>query len=57
MTDNDKELLKQAEKLTAINWSNAYKLADKADSKEAKDELIHIAKTLYRKEEYLAGLL
>ena len=57
MTENDKELLEQSEKLTSIDWGIADTLAKKADSPEVKQQLKNLSTTLYHKEEYYAGLL
>ena len=54
MTDKDKKLIEQANKLTDIFWSTAYRLAEEADTEEAKNELENIGKQLYAKEEAFA---
>lgn len=54
MTEKDKKLIEQANKLTDIFWSTAYRLAEEADTEEAKKELENIGKQLYAKEEAFA---
>lgn len=57
MTENDKQLIKNANHLYCVDWYLADKMAEKADTVEAKTELQNIAKRLYHKEEYLEDLL
>ena len=57
MTDNDKQLIKNANHLYCVDWYLADKMVEKADTVEAKTELQNIAKRLYHKEEYLSDLL
>lgn len=57
MTEADKERIERAEKLSCIEWGTAYKLAEEADTEEAKKELNWIGNRKYREEEYSAGLL
>jgi len=57
MTENDKQLIKNANHLYCVDWYLADKMVEKADTEEAKKQLQDIAKRLYHKEEYLADLL
>ena len=57
MTKNDEQLIKNANHLYCVDWYLADKMAEKADTVEAKTELQNIAKRLYHKEEYLSDLL
>jgi hypothetical protein len=51
MSEKDRQLISDAKKLHPTSWSIAGKLAEKADSQEAKNELLSIEKSLYHKEE------
>ena len=57
MTNFDQLLLIQANKLRPIQWYDAEKLVELADTEEAKTELKQISSRLYHLEEYGAGLL
>lgn len=57
MTENDKELLRQSETLTSIDWGTADAFAKKADSLEVRQQLKDLSTTLYHKEQYYIGLL
>lgn len=57
MTENDKQLIKNANHLYCVDWYLADKMVEKADTVEAKTELQNIAKRLHHKEEYLSDLL
>ena len=57
MTENDKQLIKNANNLSCVDWYLADKLVETADTVEAKTELQNIAKRLYHKDEYLTDLL
>ena len=57
MTNFDQLLLIQANKLRPIQWYDAEKLVELAETEEAKTELRQLASRLYHLEEYGAGLL
>ncbi|MBP9790731.1 MAG: hypothetical protein KBD57_09345 [Bacteroidia bacterium] len=53
LTENDKALISEANKLNCIHWGKADSMIAKADTEEAKEELRWISRRLYHKEEYL----
>lgn len=57
MTEKDKQLIAQARRLNYIEWYEARKLAEQADTEEARRCIIGIEQELYHKEEYYAGVL
>lgn len=57
MSENDRKLLKQAEKLKPSEWSLVEKLIPLADSQETIKSLQGIMSSLYHQEEFYAGLL
>jgi hypothetical protein len=57
MTNNDHELIKQAEYLNPIHWGQVSSLIEQADTSEAMDELKSIETTLYHTEEGMSDLL
>lgn len=57
MTENDIQLIEQAERLPWSLWYVAEELAEQADSEEALKRLRRIASTLYHREEYYAGCI
>lgn len=58
MTQNDKELLRKAAKINdCSDWSVLARMAEKADSKEVREELDWKSRKLYHDEEYYARML
>lgn len=57
MTEKDKQLIAQARCLNYTEWYEARKLAEQADTEEARRCIIGIEQELYHKEEYYAGVL
>lgn len=57
MTEKDKQLIAQARCLNYTEWYEARKLAEQADTEEARRCIIGIEQELYHKEEYYAGML
>lgn len=57
MSEHDRKLIEQAKKLSYTDWSLAFDMAEKAVSKQAKNELENIGKRLYHTEEYRCGCL
>ena len=52
MTPKDLELISKANRLIDWQWRDAERMADQADTPEARSELLDIAKRKYRQEEY-----
>ena len=57
LTEGDKNLIAQAEKIHYTEWFKAGELAEKAESELAKNILRNIETNLYHQEEFHAGLL
>lgn len=57
MTKKDKQLIEKSKKLTSIDWGLADKMAEQAESEEAKEYLKWKAKQLYHLEEWWMGML
>lgn len=57
MSEKDKQLIKQAESISYVDWHIVDDLMVQADSEEAKSKLKSIRSHLYHTEEYYAGCL
>ena len=56
LSTHDLELIAKANKTSFIDWDLVDKMAEQAESEEAKEELKRISRYLYHKEERAAGL-
>lgn len=56
LTEKDKKLIAEAQRLTPQEWMKVYDLAEQADTTEAMIKLNRIRRTLFFKDEYEAGL-
>lgn len=57
MTENDRHLIKEAERLCCGDWDVALEMAEKAESEEAREILLCIGHNLYHREEFLSGTI
>lgn len=57
MSEKDKQLIAQAERLGSADWDIADLLAEQAESESARNYIKSIASYLYHKTEERAGLL
>ena len=57
LSQNDSDLIADALRKPYIDWASIYEMIEMADSQEAKDELLSIAKQKYREEEHSADTL
>ena len=57
MTDKDKELISEAEKMNCIYWARIEAMSEQADTPEAAKELRQLANRKYHIEEYHSGLI
>lgn len=55
MTDKDKSLIKEAERMSPVEWPEVLELSRKADTEEARKALRIIALMLHNREERMAG--
>lgn len=56
MTDNDKKLIEEALALGPFSFDEAFKLAEKADTPEARQRLENIGKSLHHRSEAIVGM-
>lgn len=57
MTEKDKKIIDEANRIGYTDWGQVLDLAEKADTEEAREELRRIAIAKHHKEEASAGLL
>lgn len=56
MTDNDKKLIEQALCLGPFSFDEAFEMAEKADTPEARKRLEDIGKSLHHRSEAIVGM-